>query len=49
MTKNELNEAIPPLYTQFIGEQLLAHIARARIHTAAMIHAEAGIGASLKA
>ena len=49
MTKNELNEAIPPLYTQFIGEQLLAHIARARIHAAAMIHAEAGIGASLKA
>ncbi len=23
MTKNELNEAIPPAYTQFIGEQLL--------------------------
>jgi DNA (cytosine-5)-methyltransferase 1 len=27
MTKNELNEAIPPAYTQFIGEQLLAHMA----------------------
>jgi DNA (cytosine-5)-methyltransferase 1 len=27
MTKNELNEAIPPAYTQFIGEQLLAYIA----------------------
>ena len=26
MTKNELNEAIPPAYTQFIGEQLLAHL-----------------------
>jgi len=27
MTKNELNEAIPPVYTQFIGKQLLAHMA----------------------
>ena len=27
MTKNELNEAIPPAYTQFIGEQLLAYMA----------------------
>lgn len=26
MTKNELNEAIPPIYTRFIGEQLLAHL-----------------------
>jgi len=26
MTKNELNEAIPPAYTQLIGEQLLAHL-----------------------
>ena len=26
MTKSELNEAIPPAYTQFIGKQLLAHI-----------------------
>lgn len=24
MTKNELNEAIPPVYTQFIGEQLMS-------------------------
>jgi len=24
MTKNELNEAIPPAYTQFIGEQLMS-------------------------
>jgi DNA (cytosine-5)-methyltransferase 1 len=24
MTKNELNEAIPPAYTRFIGKQLLA-------------------------
>jgi DNA (cytosine-5)-methyltransferase 1 len=27
MTKNELNEAIPPAYTKLIGEQLLAYIA----------------------
>lgn len=27
MTKNELNEAIPPSYTQFIGAELLAHLA----------------------
>lgn len=27
MTKNELNEAIPPAYTQFIGEQLLEQMA----------------------
>lgn len=26
MTKNELNEAIPPAYTELIGKQLLAHI-----------------------
>ena len=26
MTKNELNEAIPPVYTRFIGEQLLAYL-----------------------
>ncbi len=26
MTKNELNEAIPPAYTRFIGKQLLAHL-----------------------
>jgi DNA (cytosine-5)-methyltransferase 1 len=26
MTKNEMNESIPPAYTQLIGEQLLAHI-----------------------
>jgi DNA (cytosine-5)-methyltransferase 1 len=26
MTKDELNEAIPPAYTRFIGQQLLAHI-----------------------
>lgn len=27
MTKNEMNEAIPPVYTQFIGKQLLAYMA----------------------
>jgi DNA (cytosine-5)-methyltransferase 1 len=26
MTKNELNEAIPPAYTRFIGKQLLAYM-----------------------
>jgi len=26
MNKNELNEAIPPIYTQFIGEQLMAQL-----------------------
>lgn len=26
MTKNELNEAIPPAYTRFIGRQLLQHL-----------------------
>jgi DNA (cytosine-5)-methyltransferase 1 len=26
MTRHELAEAIPPAYTQFIGEQLLAHV-----------------------
>lgn len=30
MTKNELNEAIPPAYTQFIGEQLLAYMCATR-------------------
>jgi len=26
MNKNELNEAIPPIYTQFIGEQLMSQL-----------------------
>lgn len=26
MTKNEINEAIPPAYTRFIGEQLIRHL-----------------------
>lgn len=32
MTKNELNEAIPPVYTRFIGEQLLSYL-RTEEHT----------------
>jgi DNA (cytosine-5)-methyltransferase 1 len=27
MSKNEINEAIPPAYTKLIGEQLLQHLA----------------------
>jgi DNA (cytosine-5)-methyltransferase 1 len=34
MTKNELNEAIPPAYTQFIGERLLAYMATEKRTTA---------------
>lgn len=30
MNKNELNEAIPPIYTQFIGEQLMSQLLAAR-------------------
>lgn len=30
MTKEELNEAIPPAYTRHIGQQLLAHIGQQR-------------------
>jgi DNA (cytosine-5)-methyltransferase 1 len=26
MTRDELREAIPPAYTEFIGAQLLAHV-----------------------
>lgn len=29
MTKREINESIPPAYTEFIGRQLLAHMAKA--------------------
>jgi DNA (cytosine-5)-methyltransferase 1 len=29
MTKNELNEAIPPAYTQWIGDQLIAYLSKA--------------------
>lgn len=49
MTKNELNEAIPPVYTQFIGEQLIAHLARTRTNTGTARHAEAGIASSVEA
>lgn len=31
MTKEELNEAIPPAYTEWLGRQLLAHIEAGRI------------------
>lgn len=30
MTKTEINEAIPPAYTRFIGEQLLLHLSNSR-------------------
>lgn len=59
MTKNELNEAIPPTYTRLIGEQLLAHLV-AQKQQAAVNNSlnktkipangagkEAGIGASI--
>jgi DNA (cytosine-5)-methyltransferase 1 len=29
MTKDELNEAIPPAYTHFIGQQLVKHFVEA--------------------
>jgi DNA (cytosine-5)-methyltransferase 1 len=58
MTKNELNEAIPPAYTQFIGEQLINWLAGKETKVAAKafcrgveatgsIHTEADGGASL--
>lgn len=28
MTKNELNESIPPAYTEHIGRQIVAHLER---------------------
>lgn len=31
MTKNEMNEAIPPAYTELIGKQLIAHIVNAEV------------------
>ena len=30
MTRNELNEAIPPAYTQWVGKQLMEHIGAMR-------------------
>jgi DNA (cytosine-5)-methyltransferase 1 len=35
MTKGELNEAIPPAYTQFIGEHLMKHLRHANLSEAA--------------
>ena len=34
MTKAELNEAIPPAYTEFIGAQLLSHISQTEMAAA---------------
>ncbi|HUO92279.1 MAG TPA: DNA cytosine methyltransferase [Rhizomicrobium sp.] len=34
MTKGEINEAIPPAYTEFIGRQLLQHLAMTEISAA---------------
>jgi DNA (cytosine-5)-methyltransferase 1 len=31
MTKNEINESIPPAYTKFVGKQLLQHLALAKV------------------
>ncbi len=40
MTKNELNEAIPPAYTLFIGKQLLAYmVAKAQIEPEVLLNA----------
>ena len=35
MTKRELNESIPPAYTEFLGRQLMAYIARQEVRGAA--------------
>jgi DNA (cytosine-5)-methyltransferase 1 len=29
MSKAEINEAIPPAYTEFVGKQLMKHLAEA--------------------
>ena len=39
MNKNELNEAIPPIYTQFIGEQLISQLAVKRVPALSLNHA----------
>jgi DNA (cytosine-5)-methyltransferase 1 len=31
MTRDELSQAIPPAYTEYIGKQLIAHLATARV------------------
>lgn len=34
MTKNELNEAIPPVYTEYLGQQLIKHVRTQRQNVA---------------
>lgn len=38
MTKNELNEAIPPAYTRFIGRQLLAYLVATKRVESELLH-----------
>ncbi len=41
MTRDELREAIPPIYTEYIGRQLLTHIAIEEARDAEQLHTSA--------